>query len=50
MIDNFSLAISHGLLLIVAIRLLMMPETDRDESPVSDQPAAEAKDWTTRDA
>ena len=32
MIDNFALALSHGLLLLVAWRLLGRPDLDRDEA------------------
>ena len=36
MIDNFALALSHGLLLLVAWRLLGRPDLDRDDA----EPAA----------
>lgn len=32
MIDNFSLALSHGLLLLAAWRLLFRPDLDDDEA------------------
>ena len=32
MIDNFALALSHGLLLLVAWRLLWRPDLARDEA------------------
>ena len=32
MIDNFSLALTHGLLLVVAWRILMRPDLDEDEA------------------
>ena len=33
MIDNFSLALSHGLMLLAFWRLLSRPELDREDSP-----------------
>lgn len=33
MIDNLSLAISHGLMLLAAWRLLRRVDLDRDEAP-----------------
>jgi len=40
MIDNFALAVSHGLLLLAAWRLLRRPDLDDDAAP-----AAEGKGW-----
>jgi hypothetical protein len=34
MIDNFALALSHGLLLLTAWRLLSRPDLDDDDAPV----------------
>jgi hypothetical protein len=34
MIDNFALALSHGLLLLAAWRLLSRPDLDDDAAPV----------------
>ena len=34
MIDNFSLALSHGLILLVMWRLLSRPDLDDDDAPV----------------
>jgi hypothetical protein len=45
MIDNFSLALTHGLLLLVAWRLLSRPDLDDDEAAVKAPPAA-ARGWT----
>jgi hypothetical protein len=39
MIDNFALAISHGLLLLAAWRLVSRPDLDEDDVP----PAPPAK-------
>ena len=33
MIDNFSLALTHGLLLLVAWRILFRPDLDEDQPP-----------------
>jgi hypothetical protein len=33
MIDNFSLGLSHGLMLLAAILLLRRPDLDRESSP-----------------
>lgn len=43
MIDNFALAVSHGLMLLAAWRLLSRPDLDDDEAPppqARDKPAA----------
>lgn len=42
MIDNFSLALSHGLLLLAAVRLLFLRELDKEPPP---RPEAEPKGW-----
>lgn len=34
MIDNFALALSHGLLLLAAWRLIFRPDLDEDGAPV----------------
>ncbi|MFN3387552.1 MAG: hypothetical protein ACK40O_01370 [Allosphingosinicella sp.] len=41
MIDNFALALSHGLLLLAAWRLLSRPDLDDDDAP----PAPAARGW-----
>ena len=41
MIDNFALAVTHGLLLLAAWRLLWRPDLDDDDAPPP--PAAERK-------
>lgn len=38
MIDNFSLALSHGLLLLMVWRLMWRPDLDREETPPTDTP------------
>jgi hypothetical protein len=35
MVDNFALAIAHGLLMLVAWRLLFRPDLDSDDAPAS---------------
>lgn len=47
MIDNFSLALSHGLLFLAAIRLLFRPDLDHEAPPLPDP---EPKGWGERDA
>ncbi len=41
MIDNFALGLTHGLLLLVAWRLLARPDLDDDAAP----PAPARKGW-----
>jgi hypothetical protein len=41
MVDNFALAISHGLLAILAIRLMLRRDLDRDAEPGEDVTAPE---------
>jgi hypothetical protein len=48
MIDNFALAISHGLLLLAAWRLLSRPDLDDDRiAPPGPEPAR-ARAWRKR--
>jgi hypothetical protein len=42
MIDNFALALSHGLLLLAAWRLLWRPDLDDDSVPPPPPPAERA--------
>ncbi len=51
MIDNFSLAISHGLMLLAVWYLLKRPDLDREASP-HDEPAAgpRRRRWGRKDA
>ena len=44
MIDNFSLALTHGLLLLVAWRLLSRPDLDDDEAAGPDT-APKSRRW-----
>ena len=37
MIDNFSLALTHGLLLLAAWRLIFRADLDREEKKTGDQ-------------
>ena len=46
MIDNFALALSHGLLLLVAWRLLSRPDLDDDLPPGTDPVASKSRRWT----
>jgi len=39
MIDNFALALSHGLLLLAAWRLFSRPDLDDDDAPPTEGPA-----------
>jgi hypothetical protein len=48
MIDNFSLALTHGLMLLAAWRLLRRPDLDREDAG-EDTPARRGK-WGRRDA
>jgi hypothetical protein len=43
MIDNFALGLTHGLLMLVAWRLLSRPDLDDDSAPVS--PARKGRGW-----
>ena len=46
MIDNFSLALTHGLLLVVAWRLLSRPDLDEDPAPGAEPSAPKSRRWT----
>ena len=45
MIDNFSLALTHGLLLLVAWRLLSRPDLDDDPAPGTAPAPAKKRSW-----
>jgi hypothetical protein len=45
MIDSFSLALTHGLLLLVAWRLLSRPDLDEDPAPGTQAPAPKSRRW-----
>lgn len=42
MIDNLSLAITHGLMLVVALRLMFRPDLDKEAPP---KPEAAPTGW-----
>ncbi|HEY0131045.1 MAG TPA: hypothetical protein VGB57_06525 [Allosphingosinicella sp.] len=46
MIDNFSLALTHGLLLLVAWRLLSRTDLDEDPAPGTGPAASKIRRWT----
>ena len=46
MIDNFALALTHGLLLLVAWRLLFRLDLDDDLPPGVDPVAPKRRRWT----
>ena len=46
MIDNFSLALTHGLLLLVAWRLLSRSDLDEDAAPGTEPAAPKSRRWT----
>ena len=50
MIDNFSLAISHGLLLLAAWYLCRRPDLDREASPHDQPPQHKRSRWGRKDA
>ncbi|HEX8512710.1 MAG TPA: hypothetical protein VF688_06335 [Allosphingosinicella sp.] len=45
MIDNFSLALTHGLLMLVAWRLLSRTDLDDDPAPGTEPSAAKRRSW-----
>ena len=48
MIDNFSLALTHGLLMLVAWRLLFRSDLDEDGAPGAEASAGKGRRWTFR--
>jgi len=46
MIDSFSLALTHGLLLLVAWRLMFRSDLDEDPAPGTETPAPKTRRWT----
>jgi hypothetical protein len=46
MIDSFSLALTHGLLLLVAWRLMFRVDLDEDPAPGTEPPAPKTRRWT----
>lgn len=45
MIDNFSLALTHGLLMLVAWRLLSRTDLDEDPAPGAETPTPKNRRW-----
>ncbi|HEX8306898.1 MAG TPA: hypothetical protein VF645_00590 [Allosphingosinicella sp.] len=45
MIDNFSLALTHGLLMLVAWRLLSRTDLDDDPAPGAEPSVAKRRSW-----
>ena len=41
MIDNFALALSHGLILLAAWRLIQRPDLDREEAEPAPRPGGD---------
>ncbi|HEX8241243.1 MAG TPA: hypothetical protein VF574_16025 [Allosphingosinicella sp.] len=46
MIDNFSLALTHGLLLLVAWRLMFRADLDEDPAPGSEPAVPKSRSWS----
>jgi hypothetical protein len=42
MIDNFSIGLTHGLMLLAALLLLLRPDLDREDPP---KPTPKSKAW-----
>ena len=45
MIDNFSLALTHILLLLVAWRILSRPDLDEDVAAIKTPPQQQSRRW-----
>jgi len=45
MIDNLSLGLTHGLMLLAAFLLLRRPDLDQEKSPRDEQPIAKKRRW-----
>ncbi len=50
MIDDFSLALTHGLMLVAAFLLLRRPDLDHEASTGEDSGTAKKRRWGRRDA
>jgi hypothetical protein len=50
MIDNFSLAVTHGLMLIAALLLLRRPDLDDETRAQDAQPSPRKRRWGKRGA
>ena len=46
MIDSFSLALTHGLLLLVAWRLMFRTDLDEDQAPGAEPSVPKTRRWT----
>jgi hypothetical protein len=46
MIDSFSLALTHGLLMLVAWRLMFRADLDEDIAPGAEASAPKGRRWT----
>jgi hypothetical protein len=46
MIDSFSLALTHGLLMLVAWRLMFRADLDEDAAPGPEASAPKSRRWT----
>lgn len=45
MIDNLSLGLTHGLMLLAAFLLLRRPDLDQEQSQQDEQPTAKRRRW-----
>ena len=50
MIDNFSLGVTHGLMLLAAFLLLRRPDLDREPGPNQDEARPRRRRWGRGDA
>ena len=50
MIDNFSLALTHGLMMLAAWYLLKRPDLDSEPSPHDEPPQPKRRRWGRKDA
>lgn len=50
MIDNFSLGLTHGLMLLAAWLLIRRPDLDREAAPGDSPPPKGRKRWGGKDA
>jgi hypothetical protein len=46
MIDNFSIGLTHGLMMLAALLLLLRPDLDREDPP---KPAPQPDGWRSGD-
>ncbi|MEI9928059.1 MAG: hypothetical protein WDN44_10655 [Sphingomonas sp.] len=50
MIDDFSLGLTHGLMLLAAFLLLRRPDLDHEATPGDDKAEPRKRRWGRRDA